>query len=124
MEYTNGIFFLTTEFDVLLNCERFLKIICNQCGVSTKDTYSSRHLVLSNFGTCTCCNVETYLYQTSFASRLGVEHPSTLIFYFHLISRNCHKHSYVLTSLLLRRMWWYCCKVSCLLLKGFKHSDQ
>ena len=52
---------LITDFDFLPNCVRFPQSICNGCGMPTKDAYSSVHLVLSNFGTSMCFNVETNL---------------------------------------------------------------
>ena len=47
----------------------------------TEDAYSSRHLVLSHFGTCMCSNVETNLSWTCLVSGLlNFEHPSVLLF--------------------------------------------
>ena len=46
----------------------------------TEDAYSSGHLVLSHFGNCKCCNVETYLSWTCLVSGLlSFEHPSVLL---------------------------------------------
>ena len=60
---------------------RFLWDFCNGCGMLTGDAYSSGHLVLSNFGTCKCSNVETNLSWTFLVSGLlGFEHPSVLLF--------------------------------------------
>ena len=51
-----------TEFDFLPNCVRwFPKNICNGYGMPTEDAYSSGHLVLSDFETCICSNVEINL---------------------------------------------------------------
>ena len=50
-----------TEFDFLPNYAMFPCNICNGCGMPTEEAYSSRHLVLSHFGTCMCDNVETNL---------------------------------------------------------------
>ena len=45
--------------------------------------FSSRHLVLSHFGTCTCSNIGTNLSWTCLDSGpLSFEHPSVLLFYF------------------------------------------
>ena len=52
---------LTTAFDFLPNWARFQQNICNGCDMPTEDAYSAGHLVLSNFGTCMCSNVETNL---------------------------------------------------------------
>ena len=47
----------------------------------TEDGYSSRHLVLSHFGTYMCSNVETNLSWTCLVSGiLSLEHPSVLLF--------------------------------------------
>ena len=47
----------------------------------TEDAYSSGHLVLSQFGTCMCSNVETNLSWTCFVSGLlNFEYPSVLLF--------------------------------------------
>ena len=60
---------------------RFPWGICNGCGVLTGDAYSSRHLVLSHFGTCMCSNVETNLSWTCLVSGLlNFEHHSVLLF--------------------------------------------
>ena len=60
---------------------RFLKNICNGCGMPTDDAYSSGHLVLSHFGTCKCSNVETNLSWTCLVSGLlSFEHPSVRLF--------------------------------------------
>ena len=48
---------LLTELDITE--ERLQGSICNWCGMLLGDAYSSRHLVLSNFGTWVCSNVET-----------------------------------------------------------------
>ena len=46
----------------------------------TEDAYSSGHLVLSHFGTCMCCNVETNLSWACLVSGpLSFEHPSVLL---------------------------------------------
>ena len=48
----------------------------------TEDAYSSGHLVLSNFGTCKCPNVETNISWTCLVSGLlSFEHPSVLLFF-------------------------------------------
>ena len=53
----------------------------NGCGMPTEGAYSSGHLVLSQFGTCTCSNVETNLSWTCHLSGLlSFEHPSVLLF--------------------------------------------
>ena len=55
--------------------------ICGRCGVPTGDACSSGRLVLSNFGTCMCSNVEANLSWTCLVSgRLNFEHPSVLLF--------------------------------------------
>ena len=47
----------------------------------TEDAYSSGHLVLSQFGTCKCSNVETNISWTCLVSGvLSFEHPSVLLF--------------------------------------------
>ena len=54
---------------------------CNGCDMPTEDAYSSGHLVLSNFGTCMCSNVETNLSWTCLVSGpMNFEHPSVLLF--------------------------------------------
>ena len=57
-----------------------------------QDAYSSRHLVLSHFGTCMCYNVETNLSWTCLLSgHLSFERPSVLLFCFILKkSDECH----------------------------------
>ena len=72
-----------TEFEFLPNYARFPLEICNGCGMPTEDAYSSRHLVLSHFGTCMCSNVETNLSWTYLVCRLlSFEHPSVILFCF------------------------------------------
>ena len=67
----------------LPNCARFPLNICNGCGMQTEDAYSSEHLVLSQFGTCICSNVEANLSWTCLVSGLlNFEHPSVLLFCF------------------------------------------
>ena len=71
---------LITEFDLLPNCERFPRNICNGCGMPTEDACSSEHLVLSHFGTCKYSNVETNLSWTCLVSGLlSFEHPLVLL---------------------------------------------
>ena len=51
----------------------------------TEDAYSSGHLVLSHIGTFKCSNVETNLSWTCLVSGLlSFEHPSILLFCFHV----------------------------------------
>ena len=57
---------VTTEYDLfteiyITELERFQQNICNRCGMPAGDADSSGHLVLSQFGTCMCSNVETNL---------------------------------------------------------------
>ena len=65
---------LITEFDLLPNCERFPWNICNGCGMPTEDAYSSGPVVLSHFGTCKRCNVETNTSWTCLVSGLSNIH--------------------------------------------------
>ena len=69
-----------TEF-YITELQRFQQNICNGCGMPTGDADSSRHLVLSHFGTCKCSNVETNISWTCLVSGLlSFEHPSVLLF--------------------------------------------
>ena len=59
-----------------------------ECFGPTEDAYSSGHLVLSHFGTCMYSNVETNVSWTCLVSGLlKFEHPSVLLFCFHVITR-------------------------------------
>ena len=72
---------LITKFDFLPNCAMFPLNICNGCGMQIEDAYSSWHLVLYHFGTCTCSYVETNFFWTCLVSGLlNFEHPSALLF--------------------------------------------
>ena len=68
--------------------ERFQQNICNGCGMPAGGADSSGHLVLSNFWTCMCSNVETNLSWTCLVSGLlNFEHPSVLLFCLRLMGR-------------------------------------
>ena len=70
---------LFPDFDVITEY-RFPKGICNGCDMPTGDAYSSRHLVLSHFGTCKYYNVETNLSSTCLVSGLlSFGHPSVQV---------------------------------------------
>ena len=63
--------------------------ICNGCGMPTEDAFSSGHLVLFDFGTCMCSDVETNLSWTCLLSGLlNFEHPSVLFLCFSMLSIN------------------------------------
>ena len=51
----------------------------SQLGMPTEDAYSSGHLVLSHFGTCTCSNVETNLSWTCLVSGLRTSLGTSLL---------------------------------------------
>ena len=69
---------LITEF----NNEIFLLNICKGCDMQTEDAYSSKHLDLSNFGTCKCPYVKTYRSQNLLVYWfMRFKHPSELLLY-------------------------------------------
>ena len=112
---------LITEFDFLPNCARFPYNICNRCSMPTEDAYSSRHLVLSHFGTCMCSNVETNLSWTCLVSGLlNFEHPSVLLFCFAI--RYLSSMLYVYRFLWPLRLGWLlvCCLYKEVYLQIFK----
>ena len=77
---------LITEFDPFFT--KLLEVYMehfNGCGIATdlEDACSSRHLVLSYFGTYMCCNVETNFSQPWLISGLSsFQHPAVFLFYF------------------------------------------
>ena len=99
---------LITEFEFLPNCAGFQQNICNGCGMSTEDAYSSVHLVQCHFVTCICSNVETNLFRTCLFPDVRVSYISRyLCFAFQVFKTvaELHENKYNFAKAFIELYW-------------------